>query len=71
MKIGDIVTRRVAGDVARYCVVGFYTDQQTDDRVAIVAPLDPQLVVEVPIRDLAPVSFSDLIALTAGSCLWH
>jgi len=71
MKIGDIVTRRVAGEDAQFCVIGFYTDQQTDQRVAIVAMLDPNLVVQVAVRELAPVTFKDLLALTANSCFMH
>lgn len=71
MKIGDIVTRRVAGKEAQFCVIGFYTDQQTDQKVAIVAMLDPNLVVQVSVQELAPVTFKDLLALTANSCFMH
>ncbi len=71
MKIGDIVTRKVAGEEAQFCVIGFCTDQQTGQRLAIVAMLDPNLVVQVSVRELAPVTFKDLIALTANSSFMH
>ncbi len=71
MKIGDIVTRKVAGDEAQFCIIGFYTDQQTGQKVAIVALLDPNLVVQVSVQELAPVSIKDMIALTANSTFMH
>lgn len=71
MKIGDIVTWKAAGKEAQFCVVGFYTEQHTEQRVAIVARLDPNLVVQVSVQELAPVTFEDMIALTANSCLMH
>lgn len=71
MKIGDIVTRKVAGEEARFCIIGFYTDQNTGDRVAIVAMLDPHSVVEVSVQELVPVTLKDLIALTTSSCFLH
>jgi len=71
MRIGDIVTRKAAGGEARFCIIGFYTDQQTGEKVAIVAMLDPNSVSEVSIQELAPVSIKDLIALTANSSFLH
>lgn len=71
MKIGDIVTRRFAGEEAQFCIIGFYTDQSSGERVAIVAMLDPHSVREVAVQELAPVAFKDLIALTANSSYVH
>lgn len=71
MKIGDIVTRKVNGEEAQFCIIGFYTDQQTGEKVAIVALLDPNLVAEVSVQELAPVTLKDLIALTANSSFLH
>ncbi|MEW5953004.1 MAG: hypothetical protein AB1815_04500 [Bacillota bacterium] len=66
MKIGDIVTRRIFGEEMQFCILGFYTDQETGERVAILALLDPTLIVEASVQELAPVSVKELIALTSN-----
>ncbi len=71
MKIGDIVTRKDDGKEAQFCIIGFYTDQTTGEKVAIVAMLDPNSVAEVSVQELSPVTLKDLIALTASSCFMH
>ncbi|MTI79989.1 MAG: hypothetical protein FH758_03735 [Firmicutes bacterium] len=67
MKIGDIVTKKVYGESMQFCVLGFYTNQGTDERVAILALLDPNLIVEAAVQDLCPVTARDLFALTAST----
>ena len=64
MKIGDIVTRKIYGEDMQFCIIGFYTNQDTGDRVAILALLDPTLIVEASVEDLAPISARHLFALT-------
>jgi len=64
MKIGDIVTRKVYGEDMQFCIIGFYTNQDTGDRVAILALLDPTLIVEASVEDLAPISARRLFSLT-------
>jgi hypothetical protein len=64
MKIGDIVTRKVYGEDMQVCILGFYTNQETGERVAILALLDPTLIVEAAVQELAPVSARNLFALT-------
>lgn len=71
MKIGDIVTRKVGDEEASFCIIGFYTNQHTGGKVAILAMLDPHSVVEVSVQELAPVTLKDLIALTTSSCFMH
>lgn len=71
MKIGDIVTKKVGNEEASFCIIGFYTDQHTGEKVAILAMLDPNSVVEVAVQELAPVTLKDLIALTTSSCFMH
>ncbi len=66
MKIGDIVTRRIYGEDVQFCILGFYTKQTTGERVAILAILDPALIVEASVDELAPVSPRDLFALTTN-----
>ncbi len=66
MKVGDIVTKKVYGDDMKFCVLGFYTNQNTGERVAILALLDPNLIVEAPIKELSPVSAQKLFALTTN-----
>jgi len=65
MKIGDIVTRKVYGEDMQFCIIGFYTNQATGERVAILALLDPSLIVEAAVQDLAPISARHLFALTS------
>jgi len=64
MKIGDIVTRRVCGEESQFCIIGLYTDQSTGERVAILAMLDPSIIVEASIQELAPVTLKHLFAMT-------
>lgn len=64
MKIGDIVTRKIYGEDMQFCIIGFYTNQATGDRVAIMALLDPSIIVEASVEDLAPISARHLFALT-------
>jgi len=64
MKIGDIVTRKVYGEDMQFCIIGFYTNQDTGERVAILALLDPSLIVEASVRELALISARHLFALT-------
>ncbi|MDD4169052.1 MAG: sporulation peptidase YabG [Desulfotomaculaceae bacterium] len=64
MKIGDIVTRKVYGEDTQFCIIGFYTNQVTGERVAILALLDPSLIIESSVQDLAPISAHHLFALT-------
>ncbi|WP_201721914.1 hypothetical protein [Desulfotomaculum copahuensis] len=66
MKIGDIVTRKVYGEDMQFCILGFYTRQDTGERVAILAMLDPAQVTEAAVQELAPVSLRNLFALTSG-----
>jgi hypothetical protein len=65
MKIGDIVTRKIYGEDMQFCIIGFYTNQATGERVAILALLDPSLIVEAAVQDLAPISARHLLALTS------
>jgi len=67
MKIGDIVTRKIYGGDMQFCIIGFYTNQATGERVAILAILDPSLIVEASVEDLAPISARHLFALTTSS----
>jgi hypothetical protein len=64
LKIGDIVTRKIYGEEMQFCIIGFYTSQETGERVAILALLDPTLIVEASVQDLAPISARNLLALT-------
>lgn len=64
MKIGDIVTRKIYGEDMQFCIIGFYTNQGTGGRVAIMALLDPSLIVEASVQELAPISARHLFALT-------
>jgi len=66
MKIGDIVTRKVYGEEIQFCILGFYTRQDTGERVAILALLDPAKVTEAAVQELVPVSLRDLFALTSS-----
>jgi len=71
MKIGDIVTRKIVGAEANFCIIGFYTDQQSGEKVAILAMLDPNSVVEVSVQELAPVKLKEIIALTTSTSFMH
>ena len=64
VKIGDIVTRKIYGEDMQFCVLGFYTNQRTGEKVAILALLDPNLIVEASVHELNPVSARKLFALT-------
>jgi len=66
MKIGDIVTRRVYGEDVQFCILAFYTKQNTDERVAILAMLAPSSIIEAPVNELEPVSLRYLFALTTN-----
>lgn len=63
MKIGDIVSRKIYGEDMQFCIIGFYTNQDNGERVAILALLDPNLIIEASVQDLAPISAKDFIAL--------
>jgi len=67
VKIGDIVTREVHGRNLHFCVLGFYTAPSSGDKIAILAFLDPGLVVETRAEELYPASIKDLFALTCQS----
>ncbi len=71
MKIGDIVTRRVYGEDMQFCILGFYTDQDTGERVAILALLDPSLITEAEVQELAPITARHLFALTTADTRLH
>ena len=64
MKIGDIVMKKLYGEDMQFCVLGFYTSQDSGERVAILALLDPNLIVESSVKDLSPVTARKLFALT-------
>ncbi|MEG6615878.1 sporulation peptidase YabG [Peptococcaceae bacterium 1198_IL3148] len=64
MKIGDIVMKKLYGEDMQFCVLGFYTNQDSGERVAILALLDPNLIVESSVKDLCPVTARKLFALT-------
>ncbi|OPX86587.1 MAG: hypothetical protein A4E53_03021 [Pelotomaculum sp. PtaB.Bin104] len=64
MKIGDIVTRKIYGEDTQFCIIGFYTNQATGERVAILAIIDPSLIVESLVQELSPISAHNLFALT-------
>lgn len=64
MKIGDIVMKKLYGEDMQFCVLGFYTNQDSGERVAILALLDPNLIVESSVKDLSPVTARKLFALT-------
>lgn len=66
MKIGDIVTRKIYGEDMQFCIIGFYTNQSTGERVAILALLDPSLIVEASVQELAPISARHLFAMTTS-----
>lgn len=66
MKIGDIVTRRVSCGDMQFCILGIYTKQNTGEKVAILAQLDPISIVEASVQELAPVSMRNVFALTAS-----
>ena len=63
MKIGDIVSKKIYGENMPFCIIGFYTNQDSGERVAILALLDPNLIIEASVKDLAPMSAKNLIAL--------
>lgn len=67
MKIGDIVTRKVYGEELQFCVLGFYTNQSSGERVAILALLDPNLIVEAAVTELNLVSARKLFSMTTHS----
>lgn len=66
MRIGDIVTRRVFGSDVQFCILGFYTKQDSGERVAILAMLDPSLVIEARVEELSPASLRNIFALTTN-----
>jgi hypothetical protein len=47
----------------QFCIIGFYTNQDNGERVAILALLDPNLIIEASVQDLAPISAKSFIAL--------
>ncbi len=67
MKIGDIVTRKIYGEDMQFCIIGFYTNQDSGERVAILALLDPTLIVEASVQELAPITARHLFAMTTSS----
>lgn len=64
MKIGDIVTRKIYGEEMQFCIIGFYTNQSTGERVAILALLDPSIIVEASEQELALISARNLFSLS-------
>ncbi|MCL2336035.1 MAG: hypothetical protein FWC60_01305, partial [Firmicutes bacterium] len=65
------VTRKIDGTEASFCIIGFYTEQQSREKMAILAMLDPNSVLEVPMEELAPVKFKKIIALTTNISFMH
>jgi len=66
VKIGDIVTVKVYGESGRYCIVGFYTDASTGERVAILARLVPGGLIEAWVKDLALAGPRNLLLALAA-----
>ncbi len=71
MRIGDIVMRKVYGEDMQFCVLGFYTNQENGEKIAILAFLDPTLIVEAEVQELTPVSLKHLFALTNNGMHYH
>lgn len=66
MRIGDIVTRKFNGEDMQFCIIGFYDSQDREERVAILALLDPHYIIEASVQELAYVSARRLFALTTS-----
>lgn len=66
MKIGDIVTVKEYSSSGRYCIVGFYTDASTGERVAILARLVPGGLTEAWVKDLALAGPRNLLLALAA-----
>lgn len=64
MRIGDLVQRKFYGEDMQFCIIGFYTNQATGERVAILALLDPTLIVEASVQDLSPISVKCLLSMS-------
>lgn len=55
----------------QFCILGFYTNQESGEKVAILALLDPTLIIEAEVQELAPVSARHLFALAATTAHLH
>jgi len=67
MKIGDIVTIKIYGEDRRFCIIGFYTDTSTGEKVAILARLEPGDIIEASVKDLALAPPRNLLLALAAS----
>ncbi len=70
MQVGDIVLREVYGENLQFCILGFYTDSQQEEK-AILAFLDLALISEAKVSELIPLSLKNLFSLKQDSGQWH
>jgi len=62
MKIGTIVTTKQYGPSVHFCILGYYTDESSGEKIAVIALIEPALIRTAPQEDLVATSMADLFA---------
>ncbi|MHB8169953.1 MAG: hypothetical protein ACYDG6_00185 [Thermincolia bacterium] len=71
MKMGDIVTTKQYGSSVHFCILGYYVDEDSGERIAIIALVEQALIRTAPQKDLILVSLADLFAKPDENTVVH
>lgn len=71
MKIGDIVVREIYGEAMQFCILGFYKSEESGNKIAVLAFLDPTLISEASVDELSPISLNQLFVLSNNDSHLH
>ncbi|HEX3032776.1 MAG TPA: hypothetical protein VHS59_11120 [Bacillota bacterium] len=69
MKIGDVVTTKSYGKSLHFLVLGYYFDELSGKNFAVLALLDPSLIMTAEEAELIPTELSELFAEQEDSML--
>lgn len=69
MKIGDIVTTKAYGKSLHFLILGYFSDMITGKTVAVLALLDPALILTAAEDELIATELSALFADQEDSML--
>ncbi|MDA8233199.1 MAG: hypothetical protein M0Z31_00050 [Clostridia bacterium] len=62
MKIGDIVTTKQYGPSVHFCVLGYLIDENSGEKIAVIALVEQSLIRTASQKDLVLVSLAHLFA---------
>ncbi len=69
MKIGDIVTTKTYGKSLHFLIIGYLSDKLSGNKLAVLALLDPSLILTTEEHELVATEISELFAIPEDSML--